>query len=62
MREFAGLYNDLDATTATTGKLYALKHYFGHAQPANAAWAVYFLAGGGGVKLSRRSYYPRNGS
>ncbi len=46
MREFAGLYNNLDATTATTGKLDALKHYFGHAQPANAAWAVYFLAGG----------------
>lgn len=46
MREFAGLYSDLDATTATTGKLDALKRYFRHAHPANAAWAVYFLAGG----------------
>ncbi|WP_371915204.1 ATP-dependent DNA ligase [Nitrosospira sp. Nsp11] len=46
MREFAGLYNELDSTTATIGKLDALKRYFSHAQPANAAWAVYFLAGG----------------
>ena len=46
MREFARLYNELDATTATLGKLDALKRYFSHAQPANAAWAVYFLAGG----------------
>jgi DNA ligase 1 len=46
MREFAGLYDELDATTATTGKLAALKRYFNRAQPANAAWAVYFLAGG----------------
>lgn len=46
MREFARLYNELDATTATLGKLDALKRYFSHAQPANAAWAVYFLSGG----------------
>lgn len=46
MREFARLYNELDATTATIGKLDALKRYFSHAQPENAAWAVYFLAGG----------------
>lgn len=46
MRDFARLYNELDATTATLGKLDALKRYFSHAQPANAAWAVYFLAGG----------------
>lgn len=46
MREFARLYNELDATTATIGKLDALKRYFSRAQPANAAWAVYFLAGG----------------
>jgi DNA ligase-1 len=45
MREFARLYDELDATTATTGKLSALKRYFERAQPANAAWAVYFLAG-----------------
>jgi DNA ligase-1 len=46
MREFASLYDELDATTATTRKLAALKRYFTRAQPANAAWAVYFLAGG----------------
>ena len=46
MRDFARLYNELDATTATLGKLEALKRYFSHAEPANAAWAVYFLAGG----------------
>jgi DNA ligase-1 len=46
MHEFARLYNELDATTATLGKLDALKRYFSQAQPANAAWAVYFLAGG----------------
>jgi DNA ligase-1 len=46
MREFASLYDELDATTATTRKLAALRRYFTRAQPANAAWAVYFLAGG----------------
>jgi len=46
MREFARLYNELDGTTATNRKLDALKRYFGAAAPANAACAVYFLAGG----------------
>jgi DNA ligase-1 len=46
MREFARLYAELDATTATNRKLDALKHYFRQASPENAAWAVYFLAGG----------------
>ena len=46
MREFARLYNELDATTATTRKLDALKKYFSANEPGNAAWAVYFLAGG----------------
>jgi DNA ligase-1 len=46
MREFARLYTELDATTATNRKLNALKNYFSHAHPENAAWAVYFLAGG----------------
>jgi DNA ligase-1 len=46
MREFASLYDELDATTSTTRKLAALKRYFDRAQPANGAWAVYFLAGG----------------
>jgi DNA ligase-1 len=46
MREFARLYAELDSTTATNRKLEALKNYFRRAQPENAAWAVYFLAGG----------------
>jgi DNA ligase-1 len=46
MREFARLYAELDETTATNRKLAALQNYFAHAAPENAAWAVYFLAGG----------------
>jgi len=46
MREFARLYADLDETTSTTRKLEALQAYFSSATPENAAWAVYFLAGG----------------
>ncbi|MFK3736448.1 ATP-dependent DNA ligase [Massilia sp. TN1-12] len=46
MREFARLYAELDETTATNRKLEALQNYFSHAAPENAAWAVYFLAGG----------------
>lgn len=46
MREFARLYAELDETTSTKRKLDALQAYFGKAAPENAAWAVYFLAGG----------------
>ena len=46
MRRFAALYAELDASTATTAKVDALKRYFAVADPADAAWAVYFLAGG----------------
>lgn len=46
MRDFARLYAELDETTATSRKLDALQSYFGSAAPHNAAWAVYFLAGG----------------
>ncbi len=46
MRRFSQLYTALDASTATTGKVDALKRYFAIADPADAAWAVYFLAGG----------------
>jgi len=46
MREFARLYAELDETTATNRKLEALQSYFASAAPENAAWAVYFLAGG----------------
>lgn len=46
MREFARLYAELDDTTSTASKLEALQAYFRTAEPDNAAWAVYFLAGG----------------
>ncbi|MBE3023203.1 ATP-dependent DNA ligase [Janthinobacterium sp. GW458P] len=46
MREFARLYAELDETTATSRKLAALQAYFQRAKPHDAAWAVYFLAGG----------------
>jgi DNA ligase 1 len=46
MKAFAKLFNELDATTATGAKVDALKRYFAGAAPADAAWAVYFLAGG----------------
>jgi len=46
MREFARLYAELDETTSTKRKLDALQAYFSQAAPENAAWAVYFLAGG----------------
>ncbi len=46
MKAFAQLFNELDASTATSAKVAALKRYFAVAAPADAAWAVYFLAGG----------------
>ncbi|WP_277186222.1 ATP-dependent DNA ligase [Caballeronia sp. BR00000012568055] len=46
MRRFATLYTALDATTSTNEKLEALIAYFSAAEPEDAAWASYFLAGG----------------
>jgi DNA ligase 1 len=46
MRRFAALYTALDATTSTNEKLEALTAYFSAAEPEDAAWASYFLAGG----------------
>ena len=46
MRAFADLYTRLDATTSSNSKLIFLQDYFRAATPADAAWAVYFLAGG----------------
>ncbi len=46
MRRFARLFAELDAQTATNAKVAALRRYFADAPPADAAWAVYFLAGG----------------
>ena len=46
MKAFAALYAALDASTATLDKVAALRQYFQTADAADAAWAVYFLAGG----------------
>ncbi|MDT6964728.1 ATP-dependent DNA ligase [Cupriavidus sp. SZY C1] len=46
MKAFADLYSELDGTTSSKAKLAALAAYFHRAPPADAAWAVYFLAGG----------------
>jgi DNA ligase-1 len=46
MRRFSRLFSELDATTSTNEKVEALTRYFDEAPPRDAAWAVYFLAGG----------------
>ena len=46
MKAFADLYVRLDTTTSNNAKLAALQDYFRVASHADAAWAVYFLAGG----------------
>lgn len=45
MKAFADLYAALDETTKTSEKVAALVRYFAAADPADAAWAVYFLTG-----------------
>lgn len=46
MKAFADLYRELDASTASRSKQAALQRYLRDADPADAAWTVYFLAGG----------------
>jgi DNA ligase-1 len=46
MKAFAELYSTLDATTSSNAKLAAMRSYFAQVPPQDAAWAVYFLAGG----------------
>jgi DNA ligase-1 len=46
MKAFAELYAQLDATTSSNAKLQAMQAFFSEAEPDDAAWAVYFLAGG----------------
>lgn len=45
MRAFAALFAVLDRTTSTTEKLAALEGYLRTTPPADAAWALWFLAG-----------------
>src|SRR5688572_10119904 len=46
VKHFSRLFSELDATTSTNEKVEALTRYFDIAPPRDAAWAVYFLAGG----------------
>ena len=46
MKAFASLFAALDATTSTRAKTQALVDYFRQAPARDAAWALYFLAGG----------------
>jgi DNA ligase-1 len=46
VQSFAALYDELDASTATSAKLDALTRWLAAAPAEDAAWAVYFLAGG----------------
>ena len=46
MKAFAELFAQLDASTSSNAKLLALQKYFQSVEPADAAWAVFFLAGG----------------
>jgi len=46
VKRFAALFAELDATTSTNAKVEALQRYFEQAPARDAAWAVYFLAGG----------------
>lgn len=46
MKAFAALYLELDASTSTLHKVDAMARYLRAAPPEDAAWAVYFLAGG----------------
>ena len=53
MKGFAALFAELDASTSTAAKLAALQAYLAQADAADAAWAVYFLAGGKPRRLVR---------
>ena len=50
MKAFAELYRRLESSTGTSDKRAALVDYFRNAPPADAAWALWFLAGN---KLAR---------
>ncbi|MEM1182358.1 MAG: ATP-dependent DNA ligase [Acidobacteriota bacterium] len=45
MQRFVELYAALDGTTSTLAKVAAMETYFRAAEPADAAWALYFLTG-----------------
>ena len=62
MKRFARLYEAIDATTATSGKVAALVEYFREAPAADAAWAVTFLVGRRPKRLVKASDLRRWGA
>ncbi|WP_371132743.1 ATP-dependent DNA ligase [Methyloversatilis sp.] len=46
MQRFAALYLSLDSNTSTRHRVQAMQDYFAQVPAKDAAWAVYFLAGG----------------
>jgi len=46
VKRFAALFAAIDETMRTNEKVDAMTAYFASADPADAAWAVYFLSGG----------------
>jgi DNA ligase 1 len=46
VKRFAQLFTAIDETNRTNEKVEAMVQYFRDADPADAAWAVYFLSGG----------------
>ncbi|MBH2015791.1 MAG: ATP-dependent DNA ligase [Burkholderiales bacterium] len=46
MQRFAQLFQSLDLSTSTRDKVEALKRHWASCDPADAAWAAYFLSGG----------------
>jgi DNA ligase 1 len=62
MRRFAHLFTALDVSTATSAKLAALQNYFNEvaqSHPSDAAWALYFLAGGKPRQVVKTSLLKR---
>ncbi|MFN7666924.1 MAG: ATP-dependent DNA ligase [Burkholderiales bacterium] len=51
MQAFAQLYSELDASTSTQHKVQALTQFLSRTSAPDAAWAIYFLAGGRPRKL-----------
>lgn len=51
MQAFAQLYSELDASTSTQHKVQALTQFLSCSPAPDAAWAIYFLAGGRARKL-----------
>ncbi len=45
MKRFTQLFQEVDGTTSTNGKVAALQRYFHDESPANAVWALYLFLG-----------------